>query len=285
MIRTGFRVRNLPHAVQEVNGTQPGELDRALNVVRRGQMTGALVLGNEALRLLDSCEHLDASARNANWVNLVTFADQGQLAGYNTVYLGALDLLQEEAIHAPRVSFIGSGPCVSAIAAACTAVADTQVAVTTSRSWTSTEALHESEAACRLRDAGILTALWPSAVSENSSHFSSVMRLQFADLVASSELLLQTTRATMVEGPDCEGVLQAVPWDRLKRDVVVCDLAYRPEPGPFAKAAQDRGLRTLSGLEMMVRQAARTVHLWTGVRPPTAPMLEAARRAMTEQRA
>jgi shikimate dehydrogenase len=57
---------------------------------------------------------------------------------------------------------------------------------------------------------------------------------------------------------------------------VVVDLVYGDAPTPVARWAEERGARVVDGLEVLVRQGARSLAIWTGREPP----LEAMRRAV-----
>ena len=57
---------------------------------------------------------------------------------------------------------------------------------------------------------------------------------------------------------------------------VVVDLVYGDAPTPVARWAAERGARLVDGLEVLVRQGARSLALWTGRRAP----VEAMRRAV-----
>jgi shikimate dehydrogenase len=68
-----------------------------------------------------------------------------------------------------------------------------------------------------------------------------------------------------------------VPADALDRMDIVCDFAYRADGSttPVIAAAASRGLRSVDGLELLVRQGARSFELFFGVPAP----LDAMRRA------
>jgi shikimate dehydrogenase len=59
---------------------------------------------------------------------------------------------------------------------------------------------------------------------------------------------------------------------------VVVDLVYGDPPTPLARWADERGARLIDGLEVLVRQGARSLALWTGREPP----LDAMRRAVVQ---
>ena len=63
--------------------------------------------------------------------------------------------------------------------------------------------------------------------------------------------------------------------------VTLLDVVYAEWPTPLARAAQAHGADVVSGLEMLVRQAALQVELFTGRPAPLEAMAEAARREVS----
>jgi shikimate dehydrogenase len=60
----------------------------------------------------------------------------------------------------------------------------------------------------------------------------------------------------------------AVPLQLTRDDAVAMDMVYKPLVTPFLQAAKDRGLRTVDGLEMLIRQAAPSFEAFFGRPPP-----------------
>jgi shikimate dehydrogenase len=61
------------------------------------------------------------------------------------------------------------------------------------------------------------------------------------------------------------------PWPdglMLPQGVVVYDLVYNPRQTALIRQARMAGLRTVSGIGMLVEQAALSFEIWTGFRPP-----------------
>ncbi len=75
------------------------------------------------------------------------------------------------------------------------------------------------------------------------------------------------------------GEVPPLPDDILGIHSVCYDLMYRLEgPTAFQRWAEERGaLMALDGLGMLVEQAAEAFHLWRGLRPDSAPVIEALR--------
>jgi 3-dehydroquinate dehydratase/shikimate dehydrogenase len=55
---------------------------------------------------------------------------------------------------------------------------------------------------------------------------------------------------------------------------LVFDMVYNPLETPLLKLAKERGIPTISGLEMFVQQGARQFEIWTGKPAPEAEMLK-----------
>ncbi len=71
------------------------------------------------------------------------------------------------------------------------------------------------------------------------------------------------------------------PFDRehLRPYMIVFDSVYNPENTLLLKDARASGCRTVTGVEMFVRQAAEQHRLWHGAEPPPGVMREAVKRA------
>jgi shikimate dehydrogenase len=77
----------------------------------------------------------------------------------------------------------------------------------------------------------------------------------------------------------------ALPLDpaSLRGGQVVVDLVYHPEVTPLIRAAGEHGAVAISGLGMLVHQAAHAFRRWTGEDPPIDVMRAAARRELARR--
>jgi shikimate dehydrogenase len=73
------------------------------------------------------------------------------------------------------------------------------------------------------------------------------------------------------------GAAVPVPDAVLRPGSLAVDLMYGPAAEPFLAWARSRGAVARDGLGMLVEQAAEAFWLWRGVRPDTAPVLQALR--------
>jgi shikimate dehydrogenase len=95
-------------------------------------------------------------------------------------------------------------------------------------------------------------------------------RVGDASALEDADLLVQATPVGM--GDDAALAIDPAP---LPAHAVVADLVYHPRRTPLLGAAEDRGLRTVGGIGMLVHQAARQLEAWTGQRPPIDAMAAA----------
>ncbi len=63
---------------------------------------------------------------------------------------------------------------------------------------------------------------------------------------------------------------------------VVVDMVYGEEPSPLLAAAAASGAATVDGLEMLVRQGALSLRIWTGSEPSLEAMRAAVRRSSSQ---
>ena len=121
-------------------------------------------------------------------------------------------------------------------------------------------------AAWALREAGADVSIWNRTAGRAGALAKELgVRAGRAD----AELLVNATSVGL--RPD--DLLDGLPLVDAR---VVVDLVYGDAPTPIARWAGERGARLVDGLEVLVRQGARSLALWTGREPP----LEAMRGAV-----
>lgn len=103
-----------------------------------------------------------------------------------------------------------------------------------------------------------------------------------AGVLAGADLLVDATSAGLDETRE-RALPAPVPLDALAGDAWVCSLIYHRRPALLADAAA-RGLRTLDGADMLVRQAAASFTLFTGEPAPLDAMRAALRAAQPTAR-
>ena len=61
--------------------------------------------------------------------------------------------------------------------------------------------------------------------------------------------------------------LEPKDLDRLSSATIIYDIVYNPIKTILIKESEKRGLRTISGLDMLIYQAQRAIEIWTGKKP------------------
>lgn len=100
--------------------------------------------------------------------------------------------------------------------------------------------------------------------------------------VREADVVINATPLGMGVVVSTSGEPEALPLDPglLGSGQVVVDLVYRPAVTPLARAARERGVRTVNGLGMLIHQAAHAFRLLTSEEPPLEAMSAAAMAAL-----
>ena len=113
----------------------------------------------------------------------------------------------------------------------------------------------------------------PDKAEALAEEFSSLGNLEgcgYDDLWGSRfDLIINGTSASL------QGKVPPLPEDILSARAWCYDMAYGQGPTPFVLWGREQGaVKSLDGVGMLVEQAAESFHLWRGVRPETAPVIE-----------
>lgn len=199
-------------------------------------------------------DRLDVAAELIGAVNLVTKDEDGCAIGYNTDGIGFMASLAERGIAAEgaRMVLLGPGGAGSAVVtqAALDGVARLDVfARAGGASYESACALAERVAA----KTGCAIELHDLGCTED-----------LASCIQEADILVNATPVGM--GEDRENT--PVPAGLLKCDLVVADLIYHPRETRLLREAKELGCTTVSGLGMLLGQAAAGEAIWYGVDMP-----------------
>jgi shikimate dehydrogenase len=201
-------------------------------------------------------EELTPLARRVGAVNTLVRRPGGGWRGTNTDLEGFLAPLRERPGPPPRRAVVlGCGGSARAVVAGLVELGVERISVVGRR----TEALAAFVAAC---------AAWAPALA-------GAPRQDAAALIAASDLLVNTTPVGMAPAMGCP--LEEPELEALRPGTTVYDLIYTPRPTTLLRQAELRGCAGIDGLEMLVRQGAASLRLWTGrEQVPVAAMRAAA---------
>ena len=184
-------------------------------------------------RVLPHLDHLTTAAREAGAVNCVINVD-GHLTGYNTDGAGLLGALDEEHGFDAKgavVAVLGAGGAGRAVASSLSA-AGAEVHLLN-------RTVARAQAACDV------IAAKPGPLTPEG------FRRPF-DLVVNCL------------GGGAEALVSALPLDHLPQTAIWCDINYWMKDPPQVAEASARGLRTSTGLGMLLHQGALSFELFTG---------------------
>lgn len=191
-------------------------------------------------RKLNDCEAL---AEKIGAVNTVTVGKDGSLYGSNTDYLGVLSALEKKIeLRGKRVLIFGAGGAARATAfAATTAGAEVYIC-----------ARRENAARALAR-----------AVQGEAVKRVMLRKMDFEVMVNASSVGMH---------PD-DGISPLAP-EELNCSLVF-DVVYRPLQTKLLRSAREKGIKTISGVEMFVAQGIAQWELWMKQRAPEAKMRKA----------
>jgi shikimate dehydrogenase len=228
----------------EALDVEPAELARRLRSMPGEDFVGANVTVPHKVAALALADGASPVARGIGAANTLCF-EAGAIRADNTDAAGLIAALPRPA-SGSRALVLGAGGAARAVVwALVRAGAEVEV-------WNRTE----SRARQLCEDLGGSPVLAPDA--------------------AAHDLIVNST-AVGLRGEDPFGELPLRAGD-LHGGQVVVDMVYGSEPGALLEAAAAAGAETIDGIEVLVRQGAASLEIWTGLEAPVDVMRDAARR-------
>jgi shikimate dehydrogenase len=193
-----------------------------------------------ALELADAAT---AAAAAIGAANTLSFAD-GSVEADNTDAGGLLDALGE-APSGKRALVLGAGGAARA-------------------------------AAWALREAGADVAVW-NRTGERAAALARELGVRHPERAEPADLLVNATSVGLEPGGAEATALADLGLAGTDPPPLFVDLPYGSEPTPLCGWAEAGGARVIDGLEVLVRQGARSLERWTGREAPLEAMRNAAR--------
>jgi shikimate dehydrogenase len=119
-----------------------------------------------------------------------------------------------------------------------------------------------------LRQAGAEVTVW-NRTTERAAELAAALGASHSERPGEAELIVNATSVGLSPGDSLDGL-------PLVDARIVVDLVYGHAPTPFERWGEERGARVVGGLEVLVRQGARSFAIWTGLEPPVDAMRRAA---------
>lgn len=241
----------------DVRTVRPEELPAFVRWAKDGGCAGFNVTMPHKEAILPLLDEVDTTAASCGAVNTVCIRE-GLAIGHNTDGTGFLDSLAGQGFYPQgrTVLLLGAGGAAKAVGHALTAAGAGRVIV----------------CARRLERVAALAAQLPGCGE-------GIVLAQDAiqQAAAACDLLVNATPLGMAGSPAFARLdfLQAMP-----PHAVVYDLVYHPRRTALLEAAARQGLRTVGGIDLLIRQAVRAFTFFTGETPDTAALYDALREPL-----
>jgi 3-dehydroquinate dehydratase/shikimate dehydrogenase len=227
-------------------------LDDLLTLVRELPLAGVAVTMPLKQEILPHLAKSDPLTSRIGACNTLRTGADGKLYGFNTDVAGVVRPLEKRLkLKGARIAVLGAGG--AARAAVFGLVAQGAEVFIVNRT-------HEKAVQLALE-----------------SNAQALTREQFAQ--GRFDVLINSTPCGMT------GAKPALPIKENELNAgLVFDLVYNPLETPLLKLAKERGIATVTGLEMFVQQGARQFEIWTGKPAPEAEMLRVVELALRNKR-
>lgn len=241
----------------DVRTVRPEELPAFVRWAKDGGCAGFNVTMPHKEAILPLLDEVDTTAASCGAVNTVCIRE-GRAIGHNTDGTGFLDSLAGQGFYPQgrTVLLLGAGGAAKAVGHALAAAGAGRIIV----------------CARRLERVAALAAQLPGCGE-------GIVLAQDAiqQAAAACDLLVNATPLGMAGSPAFARLdfLQAMP-----PHAVVYDLVYHPRRTALLDAAARQGLRTVGGIDLLIRQAVRAFTFFTGETPDTAALYAALREPL-----
>ena len=234
-----------------------GDIANAILGMRAMNMRGVNLTMPHKVDVLPYLDEITPAAQIIGAVNTVVNRG-GHLLGENTDGKGFVKSLTDEGIdlHGKTVCLLGAGGAARAIGVECALNGANKIIIVN----------RNAERGTALRD----------AIAENTDAQAEYIPWDGSVPVPEqTDILVNATCVGLF--PDVNACPD-IDYDTIEKGMIVCDVVFNPAMPVFLQKARQRGARTISGLGMLVNQAALNFEIWTDVKAPREVMLEALRR-------
>ncbi len=250
----------------EILETDPESLIDQIKFLKSRNFTGFNVTIPLKVPITLFLDQVDNITNQAGCANTVKILPDKSLAGYNTDVYGfikAIPMDVQSALQGKKVAILGNG---GAARAAAVALAQLKV----------------GQVDFYVRNI-INASNMVSIVRENFPNIEiNTFQIQHLENLSKYSMLVNTTPIGM-RGKAMG--LSPIPESAIKtldKNATVYDIVYNPIKTALLEMAQDNGLRTINGLDMLIYQAEKAFEIWTGHTPDTKLMKIAALESLTK---
>ena len=251
-----FAAKNLNYRYLTIK-VLPEDLGKAMDSVKIFGMKGINLTMPHKIKVLPYLDELSPAAEIIGAVNTV-IQKEGKLFGENTDGKGFVTALKNsgETLDKKNVTILGAGGAARAIAVECALNRAAHINIINR----SIEKGEELASLIQMKtDSSAKYLNWKSNMA----------------IPSDTDILINATSIgfspNVTDKPD-------IDYTTITPEMCVCDVIFNPAETIFLKSAAENGAKTITGLGMLVQQAALNFTLWTGVEAPVDVMEDALKK-------
>ena len=235
----------------------PEDLGKAMDSVKIFGMKGINLTMPHKIKVLPYLDELSPAAEIIGAVNTV-IQKEGKLFGENTDGKGFVTALKNsgETLDKKNVTILGAGGAARAIAVECALNGAAHINIIN-------RSIEKGEK---------LASLIQMKTDSSAKYLNWKNNME---IPSDTDILINATSIgfspNVTDKPD-------IDYTTVTPEMCVCDVIFNPAETIFLKTAAENGAKTITGLGMLVQQAALNFTLWTGVEAPVDVMEDALKK-------
>ena len=251
-----FAAKNLNYRYLTIK-VLPEDLGKAMDSVKIFGMKGINLTMPHKIKVLPYLDELSPAAEIIGAVNTV-IQKEGKLFGENTDGKGFVTALKNsgETLDKKNVTILGAGGAARAIAVECALNGAAHINIIN-------RSIEKGEE---------LASLIQMKTDSSAKYLNWKNNME---IPSDTDILINATSIgfspNVTDKPD-------IDYTTITPEMSVCDVIFNPAETIFLKSAAENGAKTITGLGMLVQQAALNFTLWTGVEAPVDVMEDALKK-------
>lgn len=251
-----FAAKNLNYRYLTIK-VLPENLRKAMDSVKIFDMKGINLTMPHKIKVLPYLDELSPAAEIIGAVNTV-IQKKGKLFGENTDGKGFVTALKNsgETLDKKNVTILGAGGAARAIAVECALNGAAHINIIN-------RSIEKGEE---------LASLIQMKTDSSAKYLNWKNNME---IPSDTDILINATSIgfspNVTDKPD-------IDYTSITPEMCVCDVIFNPAETIFLKTAAENGAKTITGLGMLVQQAALNFTLWTGVEAPVDVMEDALKK-------
>lgn len=251
-----FAAKNLNYRYLTIK-VLPEDLGKAMDSVKIFDMKGINLTMPHKIKVLPYLDELSPAAEIIGAVNTV-IQKEGKLFGENTDGKGFVTALKNsgETLDKKNVTILGAGGAARAIAVECALNGAAHINIIN-------RSIEKGEE---------LASLIQMKTDSSAKYLNWKNNME---IPSDTDILINATSIgfspNVTDKPD-------IDYTSITPEMCVCDVIFNPAETIFLKTAAENGAKTITGLGMLVQQAALNFTLWTGVEAPVDVMEDALKK-------